>query len=82
MRLLFAVARAAPGAGCDRQLRRPKRFARHQLGEIFCAAAAFRHLGHDLIVHMQHDRIAGGLEPQHGVSQQIAGNAADNILGP
>ena len=82
LRLLFAVARAAPGAGCDRQLRRPGRFARHQLGEIFRAAEAFRHLGHDLIVHMQHDRIAGSLEPQHGVSQQITSNAADDVLCP
>ena len=37
---------------------------------------------HDLIVHVQHDRIAGGFDPQHRISQQIARNAGDDVLGP
>ena len=31
---------------------------------------------------MQHDRIAGGLDPQHCFSEQITGDAADHVLGP
>ena len=56
---------AGPGTGCDRQLQCPGRLARHQTGEFFGAAEAVRHLGNDLIVHVQHDRIAGGFDAQH-----------------
>ena len=31
---------------------------------------------------MQHDRIAGGFDPQHRLGQQIAGDAGDDVLGP
>ena len=50
--LSFAVARAAPGARCNWQLKRPGWFARHEVGKFFCAAEAERHLGYDLIMHM------------------------------
>ena len=37
---------------------------------------------HDLVVHVQHDRIAGGLDAQHRLGQQIARDAADDVLSP
>ena len=36
----------------------------------------------ELVVHVQHDRIAGGLDPQHRIGEQIAGYAGDDVLGP
>ena len=80
--LSFAVALPGPGTGCDRQIRRPGWLARHQTGEFFDAAEADRHFAYELVVHMQHDRIAGGFNTQHRFSQQITRDAADNIFGP
>ena len=79
---LFAVARTGPRAGCNRQLQRPGRLPRHQLGEFFGAAETDRHLGNDLVVHMQHNRIASGLNAQHRFGEQIAGDAGNDVFGP
>ena len=46
------------------------------------AAEAFRHLGNDLIVTVQHNRVAGGLDPLHRLNQQIASDPAHDVLGP
>src|SRR5262245_31786679 len=79
---LFCVVSAGPSLSCDRQLQGPGRLTRHQPGELVRAAEADRHLGHDLIMHMQHDRIASGLYAQHCFSEQITGDAGHDILGP
>ena len=52
------------------------------MGEFFEAAEALWHLAHELIVNVQHDRIAGSLDPQHRPSEQITSDAGDDILGP
>ena len=80
--LSFAVARPGPGTGCNRQLQCPGRFARHQTGEFFDAAETDRHFADELVVHMQHDRIAGGFNAQHRRGKQIAGDAGDDVFGP
>src|SRR5262249_25313531 len=53
-----------------------------EMGELVRAAEAFRHLGNDLAVRVQHDGIAAGFNTQHGFSEQIASDAADDVLGP
>src|SRR5208337_127750 len=80
--LSFRVAPAGPGLGCDRQLQDPARLACHQVGEFIDAAKAVRHFAYDLIVHVQHDRVTGGFNPQHRVGEQIAGDAGDDVLSP
>ena len=46
------------------------------------AAEAFGYFGDDLIVHMQDDRIARGLDPQHGGREHIAADRTHDVLGP
>lgn len=51
--------------------------------EKFCfTAEALRDLRHDLVVDVQHDRIAGGLKPEQRCGKQIAGHPLDGILYP
>ena len=78
----FAVARSGPGTGRNRQLQCPRRLARHETGKFFGVAESNRDFAHDLIVHVQHDGVAGGLDAQHGVGKQIAGDAGHDIFGP
>jgi hypothetical protein len=49
---------------------------------FFDAAEADRHLAHELVVHVQHDRITSGFDVQHRFGEQIAGDAADDVLSP
>src|SRR5262249_45599235 len=74
--------RTGPSRSCDRQLRRPGRLARHQMGEFLAAAEAVRYFADNLVMHVKHNRIASGFNPQHCFSQQITGDSGDNIFSP
>ncbi len=52
------------------------------MGEFVDTAEALRHLTHELVMDMQDDRVAGGFNPQHCFSEQIASNTADDVLNP
>src|SRR5215472_1183303 len=78
----LAEARAAPGSGCNWQPMGPARRNDHQLGEFLSATEAGRHFADDLIVHMQHDGIAGALDADERCGEQIPADGADDILGP
>ena len=72
----FVVAMPTPCAGCDRQVRRPGRLLDQQFEELLLAAETGRHFGDDLIMHMHHNRIAGGLDPEHRFNQDVARDTA------
>ena len=78
----LAVAQSGPGAGRDRQCRRPTRLLDHQASKFFSAGEAFRDLSHDFIVHMQHNWVSSSLDPQHRPDQQITCDSADDVFGP
>src|SRR5262249_6422072 len=40
------------------------------------------HLSNDLIMYVQHDRMAGGFDPQHCISKQITSYSADDVFSP
>src|SRR6516162_11933313 len=78
----FAVALANPSLGCDRQIERPGRLACLEPSEFFCAAEPLRHFTGDFVVDVQRDRIAGSLDSEHRLGQQVAGDAGNDVLGP
>src|SRR5215831_8029842 len=78
----LAVAQPRPGAGCDRQIKRPAWPLRHQTGEFFGAAKVIRHFSNNFVVYVQHDRIAGSFDSQHRLCQQIAGNSGNDVFCP
>src|SRR4051794_37749791 len=52
------------------------------MGEFFGATEADRHLADELVVHVKHDRIAGGFDAHHRRGKQIAGDAGHDVFGP
>jgi len=53
-----------------------------QAAKLFEAAEAIRHLADDLVMHGQHDRISGRLQPQHRLGEQVARDRLHDVLGP
>src|SRR5262249_48258310 len=51
-------------------------------GNFVGGAKVLRSLGKALIVYVQYDAMADALEPQHGTGEQIAADAADDVLRP
>lgn len=73
---------SAPDTGCDRQLRCPTRGLRHKTGKFFSVGGAVRHLGDDLVVTVEYDRISGRFDALHRFKQQIARDSAYNVFRP
>src|SRR5262249_46394818 len=52
------------------------------MGEFVGAAEAIGHFSNNFIMNVQDYWIAGCLDPQHGISEQVACNPGHNILSP
>jgi len=78
----FAITRATPGFGCDRQIERPGWFARHETDKFLLGAEILRHFTDNLVVDVKDDRVSGGLNADHRLGKKIASDPADNIFSP
>ena len=69
-----------PRLGRDRQVGGPARRCRDQTDELLERAEVVRDFDHVIVVGVHHDRIAGGLQPQHPLDEDVAAERLANVL--
>src|SRR5262249_34423861 len=78
----FGEARAVVRLGRDWQARSPLRRGSHNPVEFFLGANVGRQFADNLIVHMEHHGIAGGLKADQSFNKKIACNGLHCVLNP